>query len=42
VMEGARVRARGTHHELLASDDLYRSLVAALRVDRPPVPAATG
>lgn len=35
VMEGARVRARGTHDELLASDDLYRGLVAALRVDRP-------
>ncbi len=33
VMEGARVRARGTHDELLASDDLYRSLVAALRLD---------
>jgi ABC-type multidrug transport system fused ATPase/permease subunit len=34
VMEGAHVRARGTHDELLASDDLYRGLVAALRVDR--------
>ncbi|MHA6618812.1 ABC transporter ATP-binding protein [Pseudonocardia sp. DLS-67] len=37
VMEGARVRARGTHDELLASDDLYCNLVAALRVDRQPV-----
>jgi ABC-type multidrug transport system fused ATPase/permease subunit len=35
VMEAGRIRARGTHHELLASDDLYRGLVAALRVDRP-------
>jgi ATP-binding cassette subfamily B protein len=35
VMEGGRIRARGTHHELLASDELYRGLVAALRVDRP-------
>jgi ABC-type multidrug transport system fused ATPase/permease subunit len=40
VMEGARVRARGTHDELLASDDLYRGLVAALRVERQPVPVA--
>jgi ATP-binding cassette subfamily B protein len=35
VMEGGGIRARGTHHELLASDELYRGLVAALRVDRP-------
>jgi ABC-type multidrug transport system fused ATPase/permease subunit len=40
VMEGGRIRASGTHHELLASDDLYRGLVAALRVDHPL--AATG
>jgi ABC-type multidrug transport system fused ATPase/permease subunit len=33
VMEGGRVRARGTHDELLASDELYRGLVAALRID---------
>jgi ABC-type multidrug transport system fused ATPase/permease subunit len=39
VMEGGRIRASGTHHELLASDDLYRGLVAALRVDRPLVAA---
>jgi ABC-type multidrug transport system fused ATPase/permease subunit len=32
VMEGGRVRARGTHDELLASDELYRDLVAALRI----------
>ncbi|OLT00349.1 ABC transporter permease [Pseudonocardia sp. CNS-004] len=34
VMDGARIRARGTHDELLATDDLYRGLVAALRVER--------
>ena len=33
VMEAGRVRARGTHDELLASDELYRDLVAALRID---------
>lgn len=27
-----RVRARGGHEELPASDDLYRELVAALRI----------
>lgn len=32
VMEDGRVRARGTHDELLASDELYRDLVAALRI----------
>ncbi|MEN5074673.1 ABC transporter ATP-binding protein [Isoptericola cucumis] len=32
VMEGGRVRARGTHEELHAADDLYRDLVAALRI----------
>ena len=32
VMEDGRVRARGTHVELLAADDLYRDLVAALRI----------
>ncbi|GAA5121040.1 ABC transporter ATP-binding protein [Pseudonocardia adelaidensis] len=41
VMEGARVRARGTHHELLAADELYRGLVAALSVDRRSVPAGS-
>jgi ABC-type multidrug transport system fused ATPase/permease subunit len=40
VMEGGRVRARGTHDELLASDDLYRSLVDALRIA--PQLATTG
>ncbi|MFF9983070.1 ABC transporter ATP-binding protein [Streptomyces erythrochromogenes] len=32
VMESGRIRARGTHEELLESDPLYRELVAALRL----------
>lgn len=41
VMESGRIRASGTHAELLAADDLYRELVAALRIrDEEPVPAA--
>jgi len=38
VMEDGRVRAQGTHAELLTSDDLYRRLVEALRIaaDNPP------
>ncbi|TDC83426.1 ABC transporter ATP-binding protein [Micromonospora sp. KC606] len=32
VMEAGRVRARGTHPELLADDELYRQLVEALRI----------
>lgn len=41
VMESGRIRATGTHSELLAADDLYRELVAALRIrDEEPVPAA--
>lgn len=32
VMEAGRIRAAGTHTELLATDDLYRELVAALRI----------
>ncbi|QGQ20865.1 ATP-binding cassette domain-containing protein [Cellulomonas sp. JZ18] len=44
VLEGGRVRARGTHAQLLAEDALYRSLVEALRIrdadeDAAPVPA---
>ena len=38
VMEGGRVRARGRHEELLATDELYRGLVEALRLDRQPAP----
>ncbi len=32
VMEAGRIRARGTHEELMESDPLYRELVAALRL----------
>ncbi|WP_433392551.1 ABC transporter ATP-binding protein [Micromonospora sp. KLBMP9576] len=32
VMEHGRIRAQGTHSELLAGDDLYRRLVRALRI----------
>ncbi|WP_181789372.1 ATP-binding cassette domain-containing protein, partial [Streptomyces phytophilus] len=32
VMEAGRIRARGTHEELLAADSLYRDLVRALRI----------
>ena len=32
LMEAGRVRARGTHAQLLATDELYRELVAALRI----------
>ncbi|WP_037177538.1 ABC transporter ATP-binding protein [Rhodococcus sp. UNC363MFTsu5.1] len=32
VMEHGRIRARGTHLELLESDELYRELVTALRI----------
>ncbi|GGS32739.1 ABC transporter ATP-binding protein [Actinokineospora fastidiosa] len=32
VLEDGRVRARGTHTELLATDELYRELVASLRI----------
>ncbi|WP_250442560.1 ABC transporter ATP-binding protein [Actinotalea sp. C106] len=40
VLEGGQVRARGTHAELLAGDELYRELVAALRIAESE-PAAT-
>ncbi|MFF6948539.1 ABC transporter ATP-binding protein [Streptomyces iakyrus] len=36
VMEGGRVRARGGHAELLATDALYRELVEALRITADP------
>ncbi len=32
VLESGRIRATGTHSHLLATDDLYRSLVQALRI----------
>jgi ABC-type multidrug transport system fused ATPase/permease subunit len=42
VLAGGRIRATGTHEELLGSDELYRRLVEALRIAdarREPVPA---
>ncbi|CAL9305950.1 ABC transporter ATP-binding protein [Streptomyces sp. SudanB52_2052] len=36
VMEAGRVRARGSHAELLATDALYRELVEALRIAADP------
>ncbi|MGL5819700.1 MAG: ABC transporter ATP-binding protein [Phycicoccus sp.] len=36
VLEAGRVRARGTHERLLATDDLYRRLVEALRITAVP------
>jgi ATP-binding cassette subfamily B protein len=32
VMEGGRIRTIGDHRELLDTDELYRELVAALRI----------
>ncbi|MGA9872056.1 MAG: ABC transporter ATP-binding protein, partial [Rhodococcus sp. (in: high G+C Gram-positive bacteria)] len=32
VMDDGRIRARGTHSELLETDSLYRELVKALRI----------
>ncbi|MCM0640006.1 ABC transporter ATP-binding protein [Cellulomonas wangsupingiae] len=42
VLEDGRVRARGTHAELLASDQLYRDLVEALRITDVPADADVG
>ncbi|MDR7280904.1 ABC transporter ATP-binding protein [Catenuloplanes atrovinosus] len=41
VLEAGRVRAQGTHAQLLETDDLYRRLVEALRIatPRPLTPA---
>ncbi len=40
VMDAGRVRAIGTHAELMDGDELYRELVAALRIhEERPVPA---
>jgi ABC-type multidrug transport system fused ATPase/permease subunit len=41
VMEDGRIRARGTHAELLATDELYRELVAALRIATQEAPLPT-
>ncbi|XVV13305.1 ABC transporter ATP-binding protein [Actinoplanes sp. CA-131856] len=35
VMQDGRVRAEGTHESLLATDDLYRGLIEALRIATP-------
>ncbi|MEV6596699.1 ABC transporter ATP-binding protein [Actinoplanes sp. NPDC051346] len=42
VLEEGRVRAQGTHHELISSDELYRRLVEALRIaaDQPSLSPA--
>lgn len=40
LLEAGRVRAVGTHQELLRSDQLYRELVAALRIATTPEPEA--
>ncbi len=43
VLEDGRVRAQGSHAELLAEDDLYRRLVEALRIAAEQAgPAGTG
>ena len=42
VLDGGRVRARGTHAELLASDALYRDLVEALRIADAPAGLGAG
>jgi ABC-type multidrug transport system fused ATPase/permease subunit len=37
VLDAGRVRAAGTHAELLAADELYADLIAALRIGPAPV-----
>ena len=32
VLDQGRIRDRGTHHELLQRDDLYREFIEALRI----------
>lgn len=39
VMEAGRIRARGSHAELMATDELYRRLVEALRIAAESGPA---
>ncbi|GAC69284.1 ABC transporter ATP-binding protein [Gordonia soli] len=40
VLEHGRVRAVGDHRSLLTEDELYRELVAAMRIDTSPTPAS--
>ncbi|MET9485314.1 ABC transporter ATP-binding protein [Nocardia sp. NPDC006630] len=42
LMEDGALRAVGTHEELLAGDELYRELVAALRISGPASHGTTG
>ncbi|WP_055475999.1 ABC transporter ATP-binding protein [Gordonia sp. HS-NH1] len=42
VLEAGRVRAVGNHRSLLATDELYRELVAAMRIDTDVDPAEAG
>jgi ABC-type multidrug transport system fused ATPase/permease subunit len=41
VMQDGRIRAQGTHEDLLATDELYRELVEALRIAGEPDPVAS-
>ncbi|MFI6982528.1 ABC transporter ATP-binding protein [Embleya sp. NPDC050154] len=41
LMDGGRLRATGTHDQLLATDELYKELVAALRISTTPDPTPT-
>lgn len=41
LLEAGRVRAVGTHEQLLGADELYRELVAALRIATPEPAAVT-
>ncbi|WP_406297706.1 hypothetical protein OG948_19150 [Embleya sp. NBC_00888] len=38
LMDGGRLRATGTHDQLLATDELYKDFVAALRISTTPDP----
>lgn len=40
VLEGGKVRAKGKHTQLFATDDLYREFVTALRIQHPDQPKA--
>ncbi|WP_435106265.1 ABC transporter ATP-binding protein [Nocardiopsis synnemataformans] len=42
LMEDGRVRARGTHRELMDRDKLYRELIAALHIAESGAPAPDG